>query len=644
MSVQSVLTQAEALFEAGELEEAKQLLLKAHDSKKQDKEVLNNLGAIAYVQKDYTEAQSYFLAALNIDPTYRDAATNYAQLLQDTGQADIARELLQAVEAASSTPKPDNQGESTKNLADHSEILIDSAKAEKDRIKKLIQVPKEALSPDVIRRCEILHEHVNQQLRFGLIDEAVVNLMRLNYMTRFTDQVALQQLTEIYKLRGCIPEIKELWKRVAICAFERDELDIFLETSYRSIYAEQFYATNSNYQHATVDWDLNTVSRFAAKNLPINRWIRKNRKHKKRSKNKLRVGFVLEGLSTSQAPTRSYLPIAEHHDRSQFELFFYSRWSHSVPLAQNQEYDKFEASLISWNCEVRHPKEPLSRANELDFLAKSIVSDNIDILVFQTTYFVPVYNVLANLNLAPVQAAVAHQQSEFHTEIDLVFTSTKKRMEMACDTGEGVICHTKSPGTPITKSQLGVPEDAILVTSAARDSKYSQPEFWTQLSELMGKCPELWFLAIGLDSLLRFENLPDQIQKRIITPGFRNDVLELFGAADIFVDLFPAGSGSAVMEAIQCGLPVVCFESENNTLFKPSQETVSSTWVEDSDLIIAQKDYAQWQKTCMQLVSNTDFRTEKAERMKENSKKYYPEMLAKRFLNTLAQTYRNKVK
>jgi tetratricopeptide (TPR) repeat protein len=81
MNIQEVLKNAELFFHQGNLSEAREQFLIALDYEPDNKEIYNNLGVIAFSEKQYEKAISYFKKAIAIDPLYMIAIVNMSDVL-----------------------------------------------------------------------------------------------------------------------------------------------------------------------------------------------------------------------------------------------------------------------------------------------------------------------------------------------------------------------------------------------------------------------------------------------------------------------------------------------------------------------------------------------------------------------------------
>ncbi len=93
----NTLTEGEAFFTEGKIEEAEKCFLSIVENDSECKEAYNNLGVIAFQKNDNEKAIDYFTRALEIDPLYRDTIVNYTNLLRSLDQLPIAIPLLEMV-------------------------------------------------------------------------------------------------------------------------------------------------------------------------------------------------------------------------------------------------------------------------------------------------------------------------------------------------------------------------------------------------------------------------------------------------------------------------------------------------------------------------------------------------------------------
>ena len=501
--------------------------------------------------------------------------------------------------------------------------------------------PNEMFSSDPKVRIETLTREAAVQIQQKRFDLAKTTLLRLAKMTRYTSESVNLNLVKIYQQDEDIPAIQNIFKRAAAAALSQNQMDNFLNYAYLSIYAENMFSPNPNYRYAWIDEDLNTYIRLAAKIHPLKEWVTNNRQPVRPYNDKIKIGFLLEGFSQNQAPTRTYYPLAEHYDRDKYEIYFYSRWSLTEDIAQRENYDITVDFLKKNDCHVVSPDRQMSPMEQVEFLTKQIVTDGIDLLTFQTTYFVPVYNFISCLHPAPFQALLEHQQSEFSQEMDLVFTTRKQVPECSASTAPGVIPMTrKETVNPHLPDEFAIPEGAVILISANRESRYYQNEFWTEMYAVLDRNPIVYFVAVGLSDTDKLPPMDPRIRSQIITPGYRTDVMEFFKMADIYIDLFPSGAGSSLIEALQAGLPVLCYDQDMSTLFSVNDISLGPDFIPGSDLVIPYGDRKKWHKTIDRLIYHSNYRNDMAFAMRKHAENFEPKRVATAFFNRLTETIR----
>ncbi len=614
--------EGERLFAEGHIEEAIACFRAAAAADPPSKEAYNNLGVIAFQREALEKAITQLRAALELDPGYRMAALNLVDVLERAGRLPEAVPYLEHL--IQHDPDPALKG------------LLENLRPPQRPSSQATgwRLSKECFLSEPRARLEALFKEAQAQLKAGRPELAEESLLRCARVSRYGSDPVIHSLVEIYKARDDIPALMELWKRVAVSMLEQDRLDDFLRLAYISIYAEQMFGRAPNYFYSRIDWDFHAYISILARQLPLRRWVQAERRPAQEGP--LRIGFVLEGLSQRQAPCRTYLPLAEQQDPERHALYFYSRWAHTEANAQREGYEETACWLRERGCVVRHPEQALAPFAQVEHLARQIVEDQIQVLVFQTLYFVPQYNLLAHLRCAPIQASVEHQQAEHHPAIDLVFTPPKLWLESSSPVARELTSRNKDRAKGLlSRTALGLSEDVLILVSANRGLRYKQPEFWRELDYLLRRHPQALFLAIGLEQLGELLPLESLIRERVITPGFRDDVPELLALCDLYLDLFPSGGGSSILEAMAEGLPSVAFEQEFAHPYHLPKESVASSFIEDPDLVIPPGDYDRWQAVMDRLILDPSWREQKRAAMKLRIHNYEPRSLKHRFFEQI---------
>jgi len=221
------------------------------------------------------------------------------------------------------------------------------------------------------------------------------------------------------------------------------------------------------------------------------------------------------------------------------------------------------------------------------------------------------------LKPAPFLVKDTFQQAERSTLPDLVFHHSDRTM--AEDIGNCVNLDSyyirPEIKRTITKKQLNVPDEAILIATSGRTGKFAFPVFWDCVRAVHDKFPNVYFLIIGYQP----EHHPYTVtSNRILLPGFILNVFDVLQACDLFIDTFPHGGGFTVAEAVFAGLPTVVFDVDYN---KP-WETWTSTYpniTKNPDLTVPQWDYDAWMDLVGRLITNKEFRQAKSQEMKQRA-------------------------
>lgn len=118
------------------------------------------------------------------------------------------------------------------------------------------------------------------------------------------------------------------------------------------------------------------------------------------------------------------------------------------------------------------------------------------------------------------------------------------------------------------RRELGVPEDAIILTSIGEISKRKNHKVVLQaLTKINNE--KIHYVIVGKGPLLgELQSFVKEygISHRVHFLGYRNDIAEIYKASDICcLPSIHEGLPVALMEAMACGLPVICSRIRGNT-------------------------------------------------------------------------------
>ncbi|RJO63268.1 MAG: glycosyltransferase [Myxococcales bacterium] len=503
--------------------------------------------------------------------------------------------------------------------------------------------PPEAFDPDPAVRLRALADATNKQINAGRFDLVEASLDRVLRLSGYAIDNVLQQRVKLCQTKNDIPGIQALFKRAAFAAALRGADDAFFNYLYAMIYAEQLFARTPAYRFAVVDEDVNVFVRLAARQHPLAEFVRTRRvaPWKDGAGRPFRVGFLMEGLSLRQAASRLFFPLVEHDPGPETARFVYSRFSLAEEIAKREDYAATAQRFAAAGATVRCPDQPLSPARQLDFLVRAIVADGIDALVLQTAYFVPQFNFLAALRPARLQTAIDMQQPEYAADIDAVFTLGKSVFDIPSRTAPPIISLTRNADVAsVRRADWGIPEDATLIVTANRAAKYVFPAFWREVEQALERHPEAWYMPLGLKEVGDLLPAGSPARARVVAPGYHADVMPFFKAADLYLNTFPLGAGSAVLEAMAAGLPVVTFASAYETPFSTQTVMIGGDFVAIPDLVVPHDDFDRWHRVLDELLSDAAFRARMKEAVLRRAEEFLPERVAPRFYDVLKEEYR----
>lgn len=289
---------------------------------------------------------------------------------------------------------------------------------------------------------------------------------------------------------------------------------------------------------------------------------------------KIRVGILMPHFAT-KTETFATLPVFEHLGHDHFEIRLYAIESGGSDLERYCASRADHVTVLSRN--------PMERAS-------TIRKDNLDILFFGSnlTAGADECTTLALHRLAPLQvASICCPITTDLPNIDyyiaghlLAPTSEMQpqfREKLVNIPGSGLcFSYGPEPGQPsaaMDRQRLGVPDDAVLFISGANYFKITPDvrQAWaTIISRVPGSVLVLYPFNPNWSSHYNHESLVNDIKKRFAQLGLaeqrlkilkplpnRASIKSLLSIADVYLDSFPYGGATSLVDTLEAGLPPV---------------------------------------------------------------------------------------
>lgn len=294
---------------------------------------------------------------------------------------------------------------------------------------------------------------------------------------------------------------------------------------------------------------------------------------------KIRLG-ILKPHFSSQTETFATLPVFEYLDRKRFDIGLYA-----IEAARND---------LERYCANRVDRLQILSRNPLE-QATALRDENLDILFFGSnlTAGVDACTTLAMHRLAPIQIAsiccpvtTGFTHMDYYLAGDLLAPSqtmqTQFREELVNIAGSG-ICFSFGPeptGTTkrMSREALGIPADATMFISGANYFKII-PELrdaWaTIVSRVPGAVLVLYPFNPNWSARYNTEPFVADIKQRFAQRGLaeqqirildplpgRADIKALLRLADVYLDSYPYGGATSLIDTLEAGLPPVVVEGD----------------------------------------------------------------------------------
>lgn len=260
----------------------------------------------------------------------------------------------------------------------------------------------------------------------------------------------------------------------------------------------------------------------------------------------------------------------------------------------------------------------------LQEIAQAILDDEADVVV--VTAILADYEQLYLISLLPDEVPIVGLcygplEQYYCNRLSLVIASDRRIASnipievqvVPIEVGEFNSCPTKIIDL---KKQYVIPEDACLMMSGGRPSKFLCKEWWQAIIKVLEDNKNCYFFYAGVASSPEFlaEIIPENLSKRIISLGWQEYLYDTLKNIDIYIDTFPSGGGVIVLMAQSLGKPILTFSEDESKKFDQNNWSPASNYVPSEDFIVPRWDFKVMRKKLNMLINDTDVRESYSER------------------------------
>lgn len=336
---------------------------------------------------------------------------------------------------------------------------------------------------------------------------------------------------------------------------------------------------------------------------------------------RVRLGYLLYGITQLKSIiVRLGIGLMAKHDSKRFEVTCYVPERMTQILAVPHAREALE-KIRGLGISVVTAPEIESDSEALWHLAARIKADGTDVLLDLAALADYRRYFLTCLRPAPLIAGYLWGPPSQFVPPHLDFcVGSNRHAQMDCPVDiEFVPGEYELPDLsaiqPMARSALGIPESAFVLAASGRHVKFSAPEFWRGIAEILHNLPHAHFLAIGVASdQVDLTALPTTVVQRIHCTGWRADNLAIVAVADVVIDTYPTGGGYALAEAMAMGIPAMVFRNDYTHRFDPVAWSPIEETIPIPDILFARGDFTAMAAQARRLAEQPDYKRELGER------------------------------
>ncbi|HOI83792.1 MAG TPA: glycosyltransferase, partial [Campylobacterales bacterium] len=339
-----------------------------------------------------------------------------------------------------------------------------------------------------------------------------------------------------------------------------------------------------------------------------------------KSNAKIKLAYLTYGLADAGSVFAKFIHLfAKYHNQEEFEIVFF------IPEREEQIYSKDHSlgvvkKIEEFGCRVVCAPNENNRFQRWLDTGKNITEYNPDLFITFAAlarfeyYFIAsvlpekikkvalVYGPPAQFVPPSFDAAIGRSKHPlFDTPIDIHATAPV----FMDDAVKNNIC---------CRANLAVPDNAIVLMSAGRYTKFKEVLFWEIVEDILNMHTDAYFVCIGASKKDINMDFDERVSDRIVFLGWRADVDCILPCADIYINTFPNGGGYTVREAVANKIPIVSFRNNyfkkfDQNIWNPIDEIVNV-----EDVLLELNDKTSFISVLSKLISDKNYREEIAVR------------------------------
>jgi len=290
---------------------------------------------------------------------------------------------------------------------------------------------------------------------------------------------------------------------------------------------------------------------------------------------KIRIAYLTHVLDTPTAiMAKILIDLIKYHDKSKFEIHVFTM--ESLMRTFVSPGHEFIGLLKHANCYTYYAanfkfgfNKLLSIANQINKLKPHVMVTCVALADFNHFF-------ISALKPAPIRIGfVVGPPAQFiPPTFDYGmswFTHSIIDCPVPCINTGIIYIPEEKPKKILSKSEFGIPEDAVVIISTGRYTKFQDQRLLNIVVEMMQRLPNLHYvIAMSDPEKLNLYNIPVEIKERIHVFGWSNDYEKYLSISDIFLDTFPSGGGVTIQDAALARLPIISFTDDISKPFDQS--------------------------------------------------------------------------